>query len=75
MPFMVRELLSFIPSNNLDDPPRRQCTDPIDRVDAALDRMVPDESNQPYDIKDVIHAVADDGYFSKCRSTTPRTLS
>jgi len=60
---MVRELLSFIPSNNLDDPPRRPCTDPIDRADTALDRMVPDESNQPYDIKDVIHAVADDGYF------------
>ena len=60
---MVRELLSFIPSNNLDDPPRRPCTDPIDRADAALDRIVPDESNLPYDIKDVIHAVADDGYF------------
>ena len=39
------------------------CTDPIDRADAALDRIVPDESNLPYDIKDVIHAVADDGYF------------
>jgi propionyl-CoA carboxylase beta chain len=60
---MVRELLSFIPSNNIDDPPRRACSDPIDRADAALDRMVPDESNQPYDIKDVINAVADDGYF------------
>ena len=70
---MVRELLSFIPSNNLDDPPRRACSDPTDRADEALDRIVPNESNLPYDIKDVIHAVADDGYFSKCRSTTPRT--
>src|SRR6266850_1688709 len=60
---MVRELLSFIPSNNLDDPPRRQCTDPIDRVDAALDTTVPASSSQPYDIKDVIHRVIDDGYF------------
>src|SRR5258707_1621785 len=60
---MVRELLSFIPSNNLDDPPRRPCTDPIDRADAALDRIVPGESSLAYDIKDVIHAVADDGYF------------
>jgi propionyl-CoA carboxylase beta chain len=60
---MVRVLLRFIPSNNIDDPPRRPCTDPIDRADAALDRMVPDESSLPYDIKDVIHAVADDGYF------------
>jgi propionyl-CoA carboxylase beta chain len=60
---MVRELLSFMPSNNLDDPPRKLCTDPIDRSDAALDRIVPAQSNQPYDMKDVIHAVVDDGYF------------
>src|SRR5438270_3677880 len=44
---MVRELLGFIPSNNLDDPPRRECTDPIDRADAALDKIVPTESDQP----------------------------
>src|SRR6202795_5051569 len=60
---MVRELLSFLPSNNLDHPPRRPCSDPTDRADAALDQIVPNESNLPYDIKDVIHAVADDGYF------------
>src|SRR6201984_89070 len=60
---MVRELLSFVPSNNLEDPPRRPCTDPIDRADPALDKMVPAESNRPYDIKDVIDAVIDDGYF------------
>jgi propionyl-CoA carboxylase beta chain len=60
---MVRELLSFLPSNNLDDPPRRACSDPTDRADTVLDQIVPNESNLPYDIKDVIHAVADDGYF------------
>jgi propionyl-CoA carboxylase beta chain len=60
---MLRELLSFIPSNNLDDPPRKPCTDPIDRDDAALDSIVPAQSNLPYDIKDVIRAVIDDGYF------------
>jgi propionyl-CoA carboxylase beta chain len=59
----VRELLSFMPSNNIDDPPRKACTDPIDREDSALDKIVPEQSNQPYDIKDVIHAVVDDGYF------------
>ena len=52
---MVRELLSFVPSNNLEDPPRRDCTDPADRADAALDKLVPAESNKPYDIKDVDH--------------------
>ncbi len=60
---MVRELLSFLPSNNLDDPPRKTCTDPIDRADAALDTLVPAQSNQPYDMKDIIHAVVDDAYF------------
>jgi propionyl-CoA carboxylase beta chain len=60
---MVRELLSFIPSNNLDEPPRKACSDPADRADTALDKIVPAESNKPYDIKDVIHPVVDDGYF------------
>jgi propionyl-CoA carboxylase beta chain len=60
---MVRELLSFVPSNNLEEPPRKACTDPADRADAALDKVVPAQSNQPYDIKDVIHSVVDDGYF------------
>jgi propionyl-CoA carboxylase beta chain len=60
---MVRELLSFVPSNNLDDPPRKACSDPVDRIDAGLDTIVPALSNQPYDMKDVIHAVVDDGYF------------
>jgi propionyl-CoA carboxylase beta chain len=60
---ILRELLSFLPSNNLDDPPRKTCTDPIDRADSALDTIVPAQSNLPYDIKDVIHGVVDDGYF------------
>ena len=60
---MVRELLSFIPSNNLEDPPRKPSTDPVDRADATLDSIVPAQSNLPYDMKDVIHAVVDDGYF------------
>src|SRR6266567_245895 len=60
---MLRELLSFLPSNNLDDPPRKACTDPSDRADTALDSIVPAQSNLPYDIKDVIQAVIDDGYF------------
>src|SRR5579862_325831 len=60
---MVRELLSFIPSNNLEDPPRKPCTDPIDRMDEKLDTLIPEQSNMPYDMKDVIHTVVDDGYF------------
>jgi propionyl-CoA carboxylase beta chain len=60
---MVRELFSFMPSNNLEDAPRKDCTDPVDRADEALDTIVPAESNKPYDIKDVITRVVDDGYF------------
>ncbi|MDT8070499.1 MAG: acyl-CoA carboxylase subunit beta [Terriglobia bacterium] len=60
---MIRELLSFIPSNNLEDPPRKPCTDPADRADEQLDTLVPAESNKPYDIKDVINRVVDDNYF------------
>jgi propionyl-CoA carboxylase beta chain len=71
---MVRELLSFMPSNNLEDPPRRPCTDPIDRADEQLDTLVPEESNQPYDIKDVIQRVVDDGYFFEVQEHYARNL-
>jgi len=60
---MIRELLSFLPSNNLDDPPRRACADPVDRADRELDSLVPTESNLPYDMKEVIERIVDDGYF------------
>jgi len=71
---MVRELLSFIPSNNLDDPPRKPCNDPIDRADAVLDKLVPDQSNLPYDIKDAIHSVVDDGYFFEVQEHYARNI-
>ena len=60
---VVRELLSFIPSNNLEDPPRISSTDPIDRAEPKLNEIVPEASNQPYDIREVINYVVDDGYF------------
>jgi len=71
---MVRELLSFVPSNNLDDPPRKSCTDPVDRADDRLDRVVPAQSNQPYDMKDVIHSVVDDGYFFEVHEHFARNM-
>src|SRR5579863_8941139 len=60
---MIRELMSFLPSNNLEDPPRRPSSDPADRRDEALNTLVPENTQQPYDIKDAIHSVIDDGYF------------
>jgi propionyl-CoA carboxylase beta chain len=60
---LIRELLSFLPSNCTDDPPVKPCSDPVDREEASLDTLVPAEPDQPYDIRDVIHGVVDDGYF------------
>ena len=60
---LVRELLGYMPSNNLDDPPRRGTDDPLDREDAALDTLVPASPNQPYDMHDLIRSIADDGEF------------
>ncbi len=71
---MIRELFSFLPSNNIDDPPRRVCTDPIDRADPELDSLVPAESNQPYDIKLVIERIVDDGYFFEVHEHYARNI-
>jgi propionyl-CoA carboxylase beta chain len=60
---IVRELLSFIPANNLEDAPKVIATDPTDRREPKLNELVPEASNQPYDIRDVINLVVDDGYF------------
>jgi propionyl-CoA carboxylase beta chain len=60
---LIRELLSFLPSNNLDDAPRMESSDPIDREDEALDRLVPESPNQPYDMLDLIHGIVDDRVF------------
>jgi propionyl-CoA carboxylase beta chain len=71
---MVRELLGFLPSNNLDDPPRRVTQDDPARADAALDSIVPEESNQPYDMVDVISRVVDDGYFFQVQEHFARNI-
>jgi propionyl-CoA carboxylase beta chain len=60
---MVRELLSFIPSNNMEEPPSKICTDPEDRTDTSLNEVVPVDPNKPYDIKDIIHKIIDDEHF------------
>jgi propionyl-CoA carboxylase beta chain len=60
---LVRELLSFIPSNNLEDPPQSHNDDPIERTEVKLNSIIPSASNQPYDIREVIHHIVDDGYF------------
>jgi propionyl-CoA carboxylase beta subunit len=60
---VIRDLLAYLPSNNVDEPPRRESSDPIDREDEALDALVPASPNQPYDMLDLVHAITDDGEF------------
>jgi len=60
---LIRDLLGYLPSNNVDDPPRVETADAIDREDDSLDRLVPESPNQPYDMLDLVHTVVDDGAF------------
>ena len=60
---LLRLLLGYLPGNNLDDPPRVETADPVDREDPALDTLVPASPNQAYDMLDLIRAVGDDGDF------------
>jgi propionyl-CoA carboxylase beta chain len=60
---MIRRMLSFMPSNNMEQPPMAECTDPVDRMDEALDSIVPNDPNKPYDMKEVVAHIVDDGDF------------
>ena len=59
----IRELLSYLPQNNLEEPPRVKTDDPPDRAAPELDSLIPREATKPYDIKDLIHTVVDDRRF------------
>jgi propionyl-CoA carboxylase beta chain len=59
----IRELLAFLPSNNMEEPPLTPTIDPVDRIDERLQELVPADPNKPYDIKDLIAGVVDDGIF------------
>jgi acetyl-CoA carboxylase carboxyltransferase component len=56
---ILRKLFSFLPQNNLEDPPVTKCDDPIDRLEDRLNEIVPENPNKPYDVKDVISAIVD----------------
>ena len=70
----IRRLMSFLPQNNLDEAPRRAAKDSPNRTDAALDTIVPLESNQPYDIKDVIQMIVDEGDFLEVHEHFARNI-
>ena len=71
---LIRELLSFMPQNNQEDPPRVESRDPVDRCEEALDSLVPVEPDKPYDIKEIITRVVDDGYFVEVHEHFARNL-
>lgn len=60
---MLRELVSFLPSNNMEDPPAKVCTDDLERVEPKLDDIVPTDPNKPYNMFDIILPVIDDHHF------------
>jgi propionyl-CoA carboxylase beta chain len=71
---LLRDLLGYLPSNNLDEAPRRPTSDPSDREDDALDRLVPQQPHQPYDMHDLVHAIADDGEFLEVHRQYARNI-
>jgi propionyl-CoA carboxylase beta chain len=71
---LVRELLAFLPSNNGEDPPLPPSDDPETREAPALDTLVPAESNKPYDMRDVLRHVVDDGYFFELQARFAQNL-
>ena len=71
---MIRELLSYLPQNNREDAPYRKSDDPADRQDTALDTLIPAASNQPYDMKEVIRRVVDEGKFFEIQERWARNL-
>jgi len=71
---LIRELLSYLPSNNMDDPPVRTPTDDPARAEERLDTLVPENPNQPYDITELIRLVVDDGRFLEVHEEYARNL-
>jgi acetyl-CoA carboxylase carboxyltransferase component len=70
----IRALLGYLPSNNMGDAPTLTSNDPITRADEALDTIIPDNPNRPYDMKDIIRAVADRGSFFEVQEQFARNI-
>jgi propionyl-CoA carboxylase beta chain len=71
---LIRDLLSYLPSNNLEEPPRRATDDPADREAPILDTLIPPEPNKPYDMKELIAAVVDEGRFLEVHAYFARNI-
>jgi propionyl-CoA carboxylase beta chain len=70
----IRELLSFMPSNNMEEAPRVATTDDVNRIDTQLDSFIPENSNQPYEMRDLIRTIADESHFFEVHQHFARNL-
>lgn len=71
---LLRELISYLPSNNMEEPPYVPTNDPINRLEDSLNSIIPDNPNLPYDVKNVIGAIVDDGKFLEIQSSFAQNL-
>jgi len=71
----LKKLLSYLPQNNMEDPPRLESDDPVDRADMELDSIVPERPEEPYDMIDVIHSVVDDADYFEVQSEYAKNIS
>jgi len=71
---MLRELMSFLPPNNMEDPPRKPCTDDLDRIQPELDDIIPTDPNKPYDMMEIILPVIDNGHFLEVQPHYARNI-
>ena len=71
---LLRDLISYLPSNNMEEPPYEPTEDPINRLEDSLNSIIPDNPNQPYDVKDVIGGIVDDGKFLEVHATYAQNI-
>ena len=71
---LIRDLISYLPQNNLEEPPFRPTEDPIDRKDDSLNEIIPDNPNKPYDMQHIIHSIVDDNKFLEVHKDFARNL-
>ncbi|MCH8011789.1 MAG: acyl-CoA carboxylase subunit beta [Candidatus Marinimicrobia bacterium] len=70
----VKKLLSYLPQNNLDEPPLLECNDPVDRENEKLVTIIPDNPSKPYDMYDIISEVVDNGEFLEVHSEFAKNI-
>ena len=71
---LIRDLISYLPQNNLEEPPMIECNDPIDSKEDFLNQFIPDSPNKPYDMQQVIHAIVDNGQFLEVHKDFAKNL-